>query len=664
MWLLSTDRAELHFFASPQDVEGGYAILSHVWDKNEQTFQDLQTLQRHCAKSRKNPRDLACKKIRRCCELAEQHGFRWVWIDTCCIDKTSSAELSEAINSMFRYYALSRVCYAYLKDVLTHVSFPPRRFPPLVNPLYALKMSKWHTRGWTLQELIAPRLVIFLSNTWEPLGSKADLANEVEEATGVPAGLLRLEQSLSDFSIAQRMSWAAGRQTTRVEDEAYSLLGIFDLHMPTLYGEGRNAFQRLQEEILRRNQDTTLFAWGEFWELEDLPDYRSDPDTRSRLFASSPADFRACRTLTYKPREGSQNRRFLPFLNRTASAGTSKGAMTFSLTPHGVLAHLPIVTIRGRIYADLSWSTSSVTYGHTPLWRWEGVARILLILRPYSHNPDRSRPSYTVGYRYFGDKHRRLVAPPEDVFRKRGKTQWKDVYLIHGPPDSGDLSRDRPDPLIDIPFNRHLNPPFRFPPENLQSFVNSLGTLPVSHPTIEISVENAGRAWHARPGPTTFTFSRPKSLHYPPLVIAVGWCPFGRSLWAKACAMTEGATYHDHSCQDGDHVSDWAGPNKTKTFEVYRKELWLGMLPGYRTIAVAITLSFTPCRLNPRTLILHASAATMQLMPKRPRTKDPPPVPRKLYDDPLQRSRASTASESLDYARRPLRLPRDPRHFE
>ena len=120
MWLLGTDRAELHYFASPENVTDGYAILSHVWDKKEQSFQELRALQEKCQADGSNPRDKASQKIRRCCEVAESHGFRWIWNDTCCIDKTSSAELSEAINSMYRYYSLAKVCFAYLSDVPSH----------------------------------------------------------------------------------------------------------------------------------------------------------------------------------------------------------------------------------------------------------------------------------------------------------------------------------------------------------------------------------------------------------------------------------------------------------------------------------------------------------------------------------------------------------------
>ena len=307
--------------------------------------------------------------------------------------------------------------------------------------------------------------------------------------------------------------------------------------------------------------------------------------------------------------------------------------MSFTLTPHGALAHLPLVTIRGRVYADLSWSTSEVSYAHSASrWRREGIARTLLILRPYSHNTDRSRPSYTVGYLYSGDSHRRLVAPPGDILRRRGKTQWKDIYLIHVPEGA---TTDSPDPLIDIPFNRDFSPPFRFPPENVQSFANSLRALPVSHPAVHMLAKHTRRPWRA---PATFTFSRPESIHHPPIVIAVGCCPYGGgSLWANACALdhldseppadTRVQRFQralDHACPD-DHVSEWTGlglaSTVSETFEVYRRELWHGVLSRYRTVAVTVTLSFGPCRLGPRTLVLHASANAMPLRPQQGRAR-------------------------------------------
>ena len=255
MWLLSTDRAELHFFATPESVTGGYAILSHTWGHgNEQSFQEIQALRERCAVSGENPRDLASPKIRECCILAERHGYQWLWVDSCCIDKTSSTELSEAINSMFRWYSLAEVCFAYLEDV--------ERDCVLDAAGSAFRTARWHLRGWTLQELIAPMLVIFVSRDWQVIGNKVELAPLLQQVTGVWRQVFTREVHYSVISVAQRMSWASNRSTTRIEDEAYCLMGLFNVNMPTLYGEGRQAFQRLQHEIMKQSVDTSLFAWG------------------------------------------------------------------------------------------------------------------------------------------------------------------------------------------------------------------------------------------------------------------------------------------------------------------------------------------------------------------------------------------------------------------
>ena len=265
MWLLSTDRAELHSFTSPENAPP-YAILSHLWGDSEQTFQDLQRLRKKWAALRINPRDHVGVKIRRFCEVAASHGHKWVWIDTCCIDKSSSTELSEAINSMYRYYSLATTCYAYLHDVLAPQG---TNSDPMVevergSAQSVVVQSKWHTRGWTLQELIAPACVAFFDMYWTPLGGKVDISEDLSKLTHIPSGLLRLEQEVSDFSMAQRMSWAADRKTTREEDIAYSLMGILDVNIPVIYGEGSaRAFQRLQEELMKRYIDTTPLAWGE-----------------------------------------------------------------------------------------------------------------------------------------------------------------------------------------------------------------------------------------------------------------------------------------------------------------------------------------------------------------------------------------------------------------
>ena len=197
-----------------------------------------------------------------------------------------------------RYYSLSQVCYAFLEDVpfeghpLT-VEVPAgihiRLYGQIVISFLA---SIWHLRGWTLQELIAPKLVIFISSNWKVIGSKADLADEVEAATGVPQSVLTHERAPSEFSIAQRMSWASRRKTTRLEDEAYSLMGLFDINMPTIYGEGQKAFYRLQEEIMRHSVDTSLFAWG----ID--PMYYHSPGYC--LLAPSPRSFKGCGNIEFR----------------------------------------------------------------------------------------------------------------------------------------------------------------------------------------------------------------------------------------------------------------------------------------------------------------------------------------------------------------------------
>ena len=256
MWLLSTDRAELRYFARNFDATGGYAILSHTWNGDEQTLQEVRAIGERCRSSGTNPRDDPdlSSKIRNCCIIAEKHGYWWVWIDSCCIDKTSSSELSEAINSMFRWYKEAEVCFAYLADVPSDCALRKRSS--------AFRKSRWHTRGWTLQELIAPDFLVFLSVDWHELGNRADLSGLLREITGVPSGVLAGDRQPAEYSVSRRMSWASRRRTTRVEDEAYSLMGLFGVNMPANYGEGKKAFIRLQYEIMQHDPDTSLFAFG------------------------------------------------------------------------------------------------------------------------------------------------------------------------------------------------------------------------------------------------------------------------------------------------------------------------------------------------------------------------------------------------------------------
>jgi len=241
MWLISTTTLELEAFTTCP--LGRYAILSHTWEDQEL---DFDTFRSGLGRQRKG-----FGKIQKCCELARAEGFSYAWVDTCCIDKRSSTELSEAINSMNAWYAAAAVCYAYLADVACNVD---DTFEQLVR-------SRWFTRGWTLQELLAPKIVNMYGEDWIPLGSRPELSCHIRSATGIDEDLLNGVKYLHIYSIAQRMSWVSKRNTTRIEDIAYCLLGLFNVNMPLLYGEGEKAFRRLQETIIQTSDDETIFAW-------------------------------------------------------------------------------------------------------------------------------------------------------------------------------------------------------------------------------------------------------------------------------------------------------------------------------------------------------------------------------------------------------------------
>ena len=299
MWLISTSRAELRLFDDPSTISGGYAILSHTWSQTpgeETSFQDLQKIVSDCQQTGKNPRDFVSDKVRKCCIQAERDGYRWVWIDTCCIDKTSSTELSEALNSMFSWYTLSDICYAHLEDVPAD--------DRIKDAGSAFRKARWHTRGWTLQELLAPVIVVFMSKDWQPLGTKKELSGLLNEITEIYPDYLTRVRTVLQAPVSERMGWAAYRKTKRIEDQAYCLLGLFDINMPTIYGEGQRAFQRLQQEIIRQSYDTSLFTWGPdhhdssddsipLSPLENIwSTFHNIEDYGRFLFARSPFDFR------------------------------------------------------------------------------------------------------------------------------------------------------------------------------------------------------------------------------------------------------------------------------------------------------------------------------------------------------------------------------------
>ncbi|KAN0089614.1 Heterokaryon incompatibility protein (HET) domain containing protein [Hyaloscypha variabilis] len=251
-----------------------YAILSHRWGDEEKA-----------AIKRKS----GYSKIVSCAELAQKHQFgrgeifplSHVWIDTCCIDKTNNAELSEAINSMFKWYRDAWGCIVYLSDVSAGLRKKEME--------ESVRASNWFKRGWTLQELLAPGYVEFFDQEWIHLFERSDGTDLIQSITGIDKNILNGWRQLSGACTAKKMSWAAGRVTTRQEDVAYCLLGIFDVNMPLLYGEGSRAFERLQEEIIKRSGDLSIFAWG-----FNTPTRRYS----NRIFAYSPDDFSGCSKLT------------------------------------------------------------------------------------------------------------------------------------------------------------------------------------------------------------------------------------------------------------------------------------------------------------------------------------------------------------------------------
>ncbi|KAL2207926.1 hypothetical protein CC79DRAFT_1342357 [Sarocladium strictum] len=222
MWLINTQTLKLHEIIDPEDAGVRYAILSHTWGppQEEVSMSDFADL----SQARKKA---GFAKIEKTCEIAKSEGLEYAWVDPCCIDKSSSAELSEAINSMF---------------------------------MYNFARCRWFSRGWTLQELIAPRKAMFYNSQWCQIASKHTISFTLSLITGIHKDILVGKAAIGDVPILTRMGWSAKRITTRVEDTAYCLLGIFDINIPLIYGEGSKAFRRLQEEIIRKTDDVSILA--------------------------------------------------------------------------------------------------------------------------------------------------------------------------------------------------------------------------------------------------------------------------------------------------------------------------------------------------------------------------------------------------------------------
>ncbi|TGJ83330.1 hypothetical protein E0Z10_g5412 [Xylaria hypoxylon] len=387
MYLLNVHTRQLQEFIA--DEMPPFAILSHTWGEDEVLYQDLQ--------DPKHKEKLGYAKIEGCCRQAIRDKIEFVWVDTCCIDKRSSAELSEAINSMFRWYGEAQVCYVYLIDV------PPGGDP--YEPRSAFSNSRWFTRGWTLQELIAPVELEFLDTAWTGIfriNKETDSwvpADLIEQITGIKSWysywMRNVDTELKDVPVATKLSWVSERYTTRVEDMVYCLLGLLDVNMPLLYGEGHRAFLRLQEEFLKKHFDPTILLWGFGMDREDIA--KIGASFRPNCLAPTPRLFRGFRGAC--PEKGE-----FPW------AGTSR--LIWTATPYGLHVELPVLRIDAR--SDVYICVTNYTMPGI-----KGTKHLAIPLQRYQGSDV---------YRY-APKCGPLLLRMTNRWLKLNKAKWKKIYL-------------------------------------------------------------------------------------------------------------------------------------------------------------------------------------------------------------------------------------------
>jgi len=329
-----------------------YAILSHTWTEGQEvTYHDLV--------EGTGEDKSGYEKIRFCGRQAAADGLRHFWVDTCCINKSAGVELSTAINSMFRWYQRASKCYVYLTDVVVPDEVADAETFP-ITWAEAFRRSRWFTRGWTLQELLAPPCVEFFSKNGMLLGSRISLEQEIHEITKIAREALR-GRSLDEFSIMERTGWAAQRTTKLKEDKIYCLLGIFGVFLPPLYGEGE-AYATLR---LRREIETRLGGWGTAGPL-DLSDMLSE--AMKRIQAATTIDTGCSVTpssgnepFVEEENQSPENCREQEWQNHTSERCKMCCQLLQQNIPPQVLLENPVILYDGfgqRFAFNLNWVTS------------------------------------------------------------------------------------------------------------------------------------------------------------------------------------------------------------------------------------------------------------------------------------------------------------------
>ncbi|KAK6438082.1 hypothetical protein LTR95_005715 [Oleoguttula sp. CCFEE 5521] len=439
MWLLNATTFELKYFHSVAQAPH-YAILSHTWEDEEVIFQDMRDLETARVKQ-------GWQKMHHTCEQARKDDLEYCWVDTCCINKESSAELSEAINSMFNIYKNATVCYIHLADVtdfftledgLIGAQHDPDTYNPEIHTQYsdqvadereaqwaqsvkvhAFTSARWWTRCWTLQELLAPCESKFFNKAWNLIARLHDVIMIVSKCTNIDLEVLHHHTDPLELSVAKRISWASYREATRREDVAYSLFGLLDINLPLLYGEGDRAFVRLQEELIRTNADLSTLAWGLYNTDGSLEAAQSLHDGHSILFASSPDAFRGCGDVALSDRLSS--------------------AVPGRLTNRGLELELPVIPA-----CALKSTREAVDADHVlaDIGCYSQNMLICLVLYPYQssgHNISYSRPYTTRGI---------VILVPENFFEE---PDFSSLLLLRG-----DRTVYQPEPVRYFSFRAYV----------------------------------------------------------------------------------------------------------------------------------------------------------------------------------------------------------------